>query len=236
MYNTVFNSMTEIISYNTQTDTWYFDVAKLIEVVYSSGGILRLYNEDVTMLDTCMTELIAIDKDGYDDGYSKNIDTNLTIKLTGLDFERFLEKFTHGKLRRNSAGIFSSKKEYEYSTDFVASTYKDGREQPLEAKNCKSMSTFANTRTHRTLYVIANDRENKTFHLLCKVGQNNDDSEATKYSSATALFKEIKDWYWLQEARENYEAEGMANSWQIIRGTDSAGNYIELRCPKFIIN
>ena len=97
------------------------------------------------------------------------------------------------------------------------------------------MNTFAGTRVHKLLYAIVNDRENKTFHLLCKLGKNNVDENAKTYKTASCSFKEIKDWYWLNDARANYEKEGMAYSWKVNRGVDELGCYIEFISPRYFV-
>lgn len=98
-------------------ETGEFDPSVLIQLVNDVGPIIYLTGAAKTAFETIMHG-ITDDKDGFDDGYTKNIYTRSEQILNGTYFENIIKAVAGDRVIKQSSSIFSINKGFESEPDF----------------------------------------------------------------------------------------------------------------------
>lgn len=210
-----------------------------IDAVEMAGGVVRLYEGDPAYVSyEYLANAFVKDKDGYDDGYPKDPDMNVTLKLNGIYFEMKLDENCSAYIEKTSSSTFSVEKEYETEADFTVKPYQVNgklvKAKPCEAKNFASVASAATARMHGSLYAIVNDRQAHEIKLLCKLTAADKADKALLESLETyGSYKVIKPWYWIVGLQSKYEQLHLGATWTISRGQDKHGNYVEFISPRW---
>lgn len=216
-----------------------FYAETFIKAVYKAGGLLRIYDTDCAY--QCyeyLTSAFTQDKDNYDDGYPKDPDFNMTLKLNGTDFEYKLSEACSKHIEKNSSSIFSIEKAYENEADFTVKAYKIKGQtigpKTCEAKNFANIESVATARMHDSLYALVNSRNTGEIKLLCKLtAKDKADKQALAALEIYGDYKVIKPWFWVAELQNKYDSLHLGATWTIKRGSNEYGNYIEFISPKW---